>query len=800
MPLLWLSLAFITGIILASALNLPITPWMVLTGGATLLALSRPLLARTRIKAFASLLTPKQMPVSIPVLLLAFSLGGIHYQASLPDLANPEQLAAYNQSESQMVVTGLVYNLPEVRDSGTYLRVAAERIQVAGALDALAIQGRALVSTDNTKSFQYGDRVRIRGYLEIPPEDEAFSYRAYLARQGIHTLIRNAKVTSLESNQGNKLMGLIYRLKAKAIDHVYRLWPDPEASLFAGILLGVEYNIPETVQAAFKETGTSHIIAISGFNIAIVAGLFARSFGRWLGPYKGGLTALAGIALYTLLVGAEAAVVRAAIMGGISLFAGLVGRRQGGVYALGVTAGIMSIKNPHILWDVGFQLSFAATLGLILYADPLSWTFIRWASRWVPEETAEKIAGPVGEFFLFTFAAQLTTLPLLAYYFGTVSWIAFLANPAILPVQPAIMILGGLSLIASLVWLPIGRLLAPLAWPFVLFTIRVVETFANHFRGSLPIGDFNVAWLVVFYGVLLAATFQWARIRTWVAAKKERLQTAVAIPGIATLAIVAVLVWRAALTAPDDRLHLTLLDVGSGDAILVQTPTGRSLLINGGPSASRLSDGLGRRLPPFQRDLDWWVVASPREAQIAALTPLIERYPPAQVLWAGLPSPGREADYLRERITAQQIPIITAQTGQALDLGSGAELLVLRTGPRGAILLLTWDNFRALLPLGVSDGDLEALRMGADIGPVPVLLLAENGYAPANPAAWIDNLDPWLVLLSVAADDRSGLPDRETLEAIHDRTLLRSDQNGWVHITTDGEQMWVAVERETGLK
>ena len=800
MPLLWLSLAFIAGIILASILPLPLTPWIVLIAGAFLLALSRPLLSRSRFQALASLLAPRQMPVSIPILLLATSLGGVRYLASLPDFSDPHHIAAYNQSEAQMLVTGLVHSLPEVRDTGTYLRVEAEKIHPDGDLENLDVRGLVLVTTGTTKAFQYGDRIRIRGYLETPPEDEDFSYRDYLARQGIYTLIRNAKVSTLETGQGNWFMGLIYKLKAKALENIYQLWPDPEASLFAGILLGVEYNIPEAVQIAFKETGTSHIIAISGFNIAIVAGLFARSFGRWLGPYKGGMAALAGIALYTLLVGADAAVVRAAIMGSISLLAGLVGRRQGGVYALGVTAGLMSMVNPHTLWEVGFQLSFAATLGLILYADPLSRAFIRWTSRWIPETTAEKIAGPVGEFFLFTFAAQITTLPLMAFYFGGISWIAFLANPVILPVQPAIMILGGLSLVFSLVWLPIGRIFAPLAWPFVLFTIRVVEFFGDHFKGSLPIGDFSLGWLVGLYLVLMVTTFKWDLIQKWLAAEKERLKTAIALPGIAMLAITAVLVWRAALAAPDGQLHLTLLNTGTGDAVLIQTPTGRYLLINGGPSTSRLSDGLGRRLPPFQREVDWWVVASPRQEQIAGLPRLIERFPPSQVLWAGLPSACREADYLRESINAFEIPVLPAQNGQALDLGSGAMLQVLRTGPRGAILLLSWDRFRALLPLGVSAGDFETLRFGADIGQVPVLLLAENGYAPANPPDWISNLDPWLVLLSVAPDDRDGLPDPETLEAINGTTLLRTDRNGWIHITTDGQQMWVEVEKEPGFE
>ncbi|MHA2429197.1 MAG: hypothetical protein ACXADB_14340, partial [Candidatus Hermodarchaeia archaeon] len=148
-----------------------------------------------------------------------------------------------------------------------------------------------------------------------------------------------------------------------------------------------------------------------------------------------------------------------------------------------------------------------------------------------------------------------------------------------------------------------------------------------------------------------------------------------------------------------------------------------------------------------------------------------------------------------DSLTDGGIQITNAEPGQALLLGDGAELRVLAAGPRGAVLLLEYDRFRALLPLGVSDGDFESLRMGEDIGKVTVLLLADNGYAPLNPPGWISNLNPHLVTLSVAPDDRDGLPDQETLDTLSGYSLLRTDQDGWIHITTDGQQMWVETER-----
>ncbi|MBC8496817.1 MAG: hypothetical protein H8D37_04075 [Chloroflexi bacterium] len=187
-------------------------------------------------------------------------------------------------------------------------------------------------------------------------------------------------------------------------------------------------------------------------------------------------------------------------------------------------------------------------------------------------------------------------------------------------------------------------------------------------------------------------------------------------------------------------------------------------------------------------------MASPAREQIDALPRTLERFPPDGVLWAGPDSPARAADYLRETLNEMEIPIKLAESGHTLDLGDGATLSVFSAGNRGAILLIEWDHFRALLPLGAHEDDYESLRMGRDIDDITVLLLADNGYAPLNPLEWINTLNPQLVLLSVASDDPTGLPDRETLDALGGYSLLRTDQHGWIHIATDGDKIWVEVE------
>ncbi|MEW6716673.1 MAG: ComEC/Rec2 family competence protein [Chloroflexota bacterium] len=794
MPLFWLSLTFLTGIIIAANLTLPTITWLILAGAAVVVASLRPFVNRLTSRypsAQRFTLTP---PLSI--LLLALTLGAARFQASLPDLDDPTFIAYFNDIEQTMVITGIVIAFPDERDSYTNLRVKTESLHPANEYPITDVQGLVLARVPPESDFHYGDRILLKGQLQTPPEVEEFSYRDYLARQGIYSYLSHASASLLESGYGNPISRITFTLKEHALATAYQLWPDPEASLLAGILLGVETGIPEPVKQAFKDTGTSHIIAISGFNITIVAGLFATLFGRLLNPRRGAIAAVLGIAFYTVLVGADAAVVRAAVMGGLALFARQVGRRQHGLNALAITATLMSLANPHILWDVGFQLSFAATLGLVLYAEPLSQAFIRLVSCRIPAAAAQRLAGPIGEYFLFTLAAQITTLPIMAYHFGRLSLIAFLANPLILPAQPPIMTLGGLAAILGLIWLPLGKLVAPLAWVFILFTIRIVEFLSKFPGGVLVLGKVGILWVVLFYGLLFTGTFAGHHFRKFTFTLKP-------IPLIAILGVVTMIVWRSALAAPDGLLHLTLLDVGTGDALVIQTPAGGYVLINGGPSTTLLSDGLGRRLPPFNlakgkpihRELDWLVVASAREEQVTALPRVLERFPPANVLWAGHPSPSRAVDYLRETLTTLNVPLTLAEGGQILDLGEGAYLHVLTVSTRGAILLLEWDQFRAVIPLGADFETLESLKYGEDIGPVTALLLADNGYAPLNPPEWITNLRPRLALLSVAADDPDGLPSPETIEALAGYTLLRTDRNGWIHLSTDGQQMWVEVER-----
>jgi competence protein ComEC len=802
MPLLFLSIALLVGVIMGSLLHLPVAVWLGLAGAMLVWwiiprllyvrktgkgDIGSPSTGMGRVKQFLSDILRKS-PVSWALLLMALFCGAARWQFAQP-MFKPAHIASYNDNGDPLVITGVVDKMPDVRDAYVNLQVSVESLREEDVIEHHTVEGELLARVPVTAArLAYGDRVTLAGLLQTPPEGEEFSYADYLANQGIYSYMPYAQVSILESGQGSPLLTWIYEIKSVALHRTARYWPDPEASLLAGILLGVESGIPYDVEQAFQATGTSHIIAISGFNITIVAGLFTWLSGRVFGRKWGALAAGLGIAAYTLLVGADAAVVRAAIMGGLVLMARQIGRRQDGLNSLGITAAVMALINPLVLWDVSFQLSFAATLGLVWYADPFNRKFIQLASKYFPENVVNRMAGPVGEYLLFTLAAQVTTLPVIVYHFQQVSLISVIANLVILPAQPPIMVLGGIALILGFLANPLGQAAAYLCYPFAAYTIRLVEWFAGLPGGVWITGQVGLWLVIVYYLVLIIFTFKWPAVKTHLPQIKPSLI-------IAALALASMLVWPAALQRPDGRLHVVVMDVGMGEGVLIQTPEGRYVLIDGGEKTSQLSQGLGRWLPLYHRQLDFLVVASSQQEQIAAIAGIVPRFPPAQALWAGSTTASSEARYLQQALVEAQIPIIPLQPGHVLDLGWGARLETLAVGNRGATLLLTWGNFRMLLPLGTNREDMEELDMGKQVSEMSALMLADSGYAPANPPEWITNLKPQVVLLSVRTGNLQGLPSPETIQSLQGYSVLRTDQNGWVHLTTDGESMWVEAER-----
>ncbi|MGD8969130.1 MAG: ComEC/Rec2 family competence protein, partial [Anaerolineae bacterium] len=496
MTLVYLAAAWTAGIALAKAVHLP---WQVL-----------PLVA---LFSFLGLLLWRDdRRVQLGALCaVMFVLGAGRLMLAVPRF-DESSLATYNGA-GWVTLEGVVVGEPDVRDTHTNLRVRAERLTLPDGTER-EVEGLVLVKADRYLERKHGDRIVVEGLLETPPVYESFSYRDYLARQGVHSLIERAQVSLLAEKQANPLPYHLYAFKRRAQETVADILPEPQAALLTGILLGVETGIPEDLQSDFATTGTTHIIAISGFNMTIIAGLFAGLALRLLDRRRALWVAIAGVGVYTLLVGAAPSVVRAAMMGLLVLFARYVGRESYAPVSLAAVVIGMTVYNPHTLWDVGFQLSFASTAGLMLYTEPLEGLFERMLARVTTAERARQIVALVSESLIVTLAAQLTTTPIILHYFGRLSLVTLVSNFLILPVQPGVMIWGGAATLLGLVVPALGRLVGWVAWVFLTYTIEVVRLTAQVPRASVPVQ--MEGWMVWAYGSLLAG------LTWWLAQPRER--------------------------------------------------------------------------------------------------------------------------------------------------------------------------------------------------------------------------------------------------------------------------------------
>jgi competence protein ComEC len=781
MPMLEISLAFLSGIAIQGVLHPPLDVWLILSSLGILLAWA---------------FTKNQSPNKkwwIIASTAALLLGAARYQLTIHPRA-PSDVVKFNDRKYEIFAIGTLVEPPDYRDTYTNLRLQVSQFELGKAI--YPVQGLLLVRIGANQTYSYGDNLRLKGKLVSVPAAQDFSYDDYLSRAGSVSYMLDPEITLLPGFGGNPILGAIYTLKARSLQELYRLFPDPEASLEAGILLGVDGGLPAPLLQDFKDTGTAHLLAIPGFNIALIAAVLVLLFNRILPPRVGAVAAVLGIAFYTILAGAGGAVVRAASLATVSLLAVQFGNRKSGFSRLALIAALIAIWNPLLLWDAAFQISFFAILGLVMYGNSFQRSAADFMNRLVPPGRAQRVITILADLVLLPLAAQLMTIPIMAFQFKQIPLVTFIASPFILPAQPAVMILGGLAVSLGLVGNGIGQLLAAIAWLPSAFMISLVEGFGSLPHSALYLGSYARAFVVVFYLAVFAVTLGHSKIRKLFSATYERFHYLPAGILVISLLICSLFTWHAVAQAPDGKLHITFLSVGSGDAILIKTPTGRNLLINGGPSTSSLSDALGSRLSPLDNSLDWLIIASTDENQVASLPRVLESYPPKNVLWSGDQLASLSSQNLTLWLMGQSVPILPAKEGRILDLGGGATLKVLSVSATGSTLLIEWQGFRALLPVGENLDTLNQLEYGNVVKPVTLLTLAQSGSAPLSPPDWINNLSPQLVILSVGSGDTNGRPDPQTLDALTGRTLLRTDQNGWIEVMTDGKQLWVRVERQ----
>ncbi len=686
-----------------------------------------------------------------------------------------------------------------------------------------------------------GDTVEVGGRTRPRPDS---SYGQYLERLGAWGSLDARTLVRVDAGATGPA-GALEGLRRAAADALTVTLPEPEAGLAAGILIGLRDRVDRDVAAAFTIAGVSHVVAISGWNIAIVAAAIAAVAGG-LGRRRRALVTVVAITAYIAFAGASPSVLRAGAMAGVVLLARETGRAGYASAALGWAVVVLLLVDPGLVADAGFQLSTVATAGLIAWATPLTERLGRAGGGRLPRWLAESLG--------VSLAAQAATLPIVLASFGRLAVIAPAVNLLVVPLVAPAMAAGLIALLAGIVVSlgappAVGAILAAPAWVALRLIVSIVEATAGLPLASVtlepPWGSLAGGLVVVAVGAGLvvrrsdrrhghvrsrsprapappapaparpsaASSPVTAPLRRAAPNGAKTTAAATRLRRAATLALVTSLAVTGAVVAvrPSGAVRVTVLDVGQGDAILVEGADGGRLLIDGGPDPDRLLVVLDRHIPPWDRRIDAVILSHPHEDHVAGLALLLDRYRVARVFEPGMRGPGPGYAAWLERLGRPGAPVrLGLATGDHLAVDA-IRLRVLwpdrgsvpreppdtGTGINNVSIVLYGEvGGRRFLLTGDIEQDIDPIVLARGIPRVDLLKIAHHGSKTATTAAFVAAAHPSVAIASAGVDNPYGHPARSTLDRLRDAgaRVYRTDRNGTVTVTIGSDGLAIRTE------
>lgn len=623
-----------------------------------------------------------------------------------------------------------------------------------------------------------GDLVRLEGVLRVP-DDQGFAEA--LRRKGIPAQLQLQYFTRVGSSPSTfvRAAQAARNVVGRSIERVF---PPKEAGLLLGLLLGDDSRLDPGVERDFRAAGLSHLLVVSGGNVAMVlAPVLAASALLRLSRWPKFLVGFGAVAFFTILTGAEPSVLRAGVMACIALVGVLAGRPRSTASILSAAVLVLLVLDPWLVWSVGFQLSVTATAGMVALASPLADRF----GRFLPSPVATAAGA--------TISAQLGVTPILLYHFHEVPLVTLPANLAAFPLVAPSLLLGAVAAGAGLAWFPLGNTVGALA----VVPMRWLELVADHL-GKAPVGYLTAEggpFVLVGGTAVVAAVVVWIRTG-W---KPPRTATVVAI------SVLPIVVWAFALgSGPPDGFTVRFFDVGQGDAALLMTPEGATVLVDGGPERDQVATEISAL---GIKRLDIVVASHPHADHIIGLPLVLARLPVGLLLQPGCekeePSP-LQAD-LDRAIADERVEVRTPRAGDTFWLGT-LRLDVLSpdrcwtgtesdTNNDAIVIRATYEEHVVLIatePEEPAQGWL--LESGIDLR-ADVLKVPHHGAATSVPE-FFDAVEAEVAVVSVGENDY-GHPTAFTLDALvaSGAQVWRTDQAGTITISFAGRSPTIESER-----
>jgi competence protein ComEC len=740
----------------------------------------------------------------LPALLLTVSLFGTLRYAWVQTVGRGD-LALWEGAKVTLV--GTIVTDPELRQprGGTYI-VQAEEVEGRPAL------GKVSVTQFGDRLPRFGERVEVQGTLKQPPGPKTpggFDRAAYLARQGVYLALDTGEPLVKGPGRINVLQRVAVSARHRLEQSLRASLPARDAALMAGLLLGSRSDLPNDIKESFRATGVFHLLAVSGGNLAMVIAplvLLLRRAG--LSKRAAAAAGIPAVIFFVLLTGAGPSVTRAGFMALLVLLGTVLRREKDAVNTLGAAVSILLLSSPGLLFDLGFQLSVCATLGILLFARPIEHRL----APLLQKGLGEKLGLLAAQGLSVTFGAQLLVEPISLHNFGAFSTIAPLANLLVLLFLEPVVQLGSIAAIIGLAS-PLLAMLLNLPVRLGLWMLITLVKGAALIPGAyLEVGRLPTVWVVAWYAVLLVVTVPALRTRLFSLkppTRKAMLTTAAALG----LLLATGFTWRLALAAPPDTLTVTFLDVGQGDALLIRAPGGKTMLIDAGaflpddPKTGRPGYDAGADVVvPFLRysgirRLDYFVLTHPDLDHAGGGAAVLQSIPVGVVL----KSDDEKADarkYLEALSEARKrkIPVRSPSLGERIDLGGGVLLDVLGppaprlTGTRSddnancVALRLTYRKISMLL-LCDFEAESEAFLLARNISlRADLLKVAHHGSGHSSTEPFLAAVKPRYAIVSAGNGNSYGHPHKDTVQRLTDvgAAIYRTDRHGTITVRTDG--------------
>jgi len=440
---------------------------------------------------FFAFVSKKNLGILISIFVLMFSVGMFRF-----DIADTPNPVVFESKVSKNVsLTGKIVDEPNVKENNQQLTLLAKLVQTdTNSAMAESVSVKILLSTGLEENYKYGDEISLKGTLKKPEnfitdQGKVFDYVNYLRKDGILYVMSYSKIEIVSRGNGNIVKSALFFAKGKFLEKMDFAIPEPENLLIGGLILGERSSFGQEMRQRFIDTGTIHIVALSGYNVTIVAEWIMEIF-AFLPRNFGFSAGIFGILLFVVMAGGQATAVRAGTMAVLALIARATGRNYDVARALILAGVLMIIFNPFVLvYDVSFQLSFIATIAVIFFAPKVEKYFL-----WVPESFKLRDVVSV------TFAAYIFVLPFVLYKMGNLSLVAFPANVLILPFIPLTMIFGFFTGFAGIISHILATPLGYIAYLLLHWELGVINVLAGVSFASFTIPNFPIILVLVIYG------------------------------------------------------------------------------------------------------------------------------------------------------------------------------------------------------------------------------------------------------------------------------------------------------------